>query len=100
MCKLRLTDGVFHAQLGPEPDGATHQGDAALRVPYSALWAMFPDATWSDVQHFMNGNRAITEWRFTGPKADGTKVNTRGCDVFVFRDGKIAIKDTFRKHVV
>jgi hypothetical protein len=36
----------------------------------------------------MNGNRAITEWRFTGTKADGTKVNTRGCDVFVISDGK------------
>lgn len=92
-------DGVFHAPLGPDPGGATHRGEAALRSSFSALWKVFPDATWNDVQHFVSGDRAITEWRFTGTKADGTKVNIRGCDVFLIRDQKIAIKDTFRKHL-
>ena len=93
-------DGIFYGSAGPEPDGATHQGQEALRTSYAALWQMFPDAAWNDVNHFVDGDRAVTEWRFTGTKADGSKVNVRGVDVFTLRDGKIHIKDTFRKQAL
>lgn len=93
-------DGVFYGSAGPEPDGATFKGTEELRSSYSALWSTFPDAAWNDVRHFVSGDRAVTEWRFTGTKADGSKVNVRGCDVFVIRDGKIAVKDTFRKQAL
>ena len=93
-------DGVFYGSAGAEPDGATTKGKEELRASYAALWQTFPDATWNDVQHFVVGDRAVTEWRFTGTKTDGSKVNVRGCDVFVIRDGKIAVKDTFRKQVL
>lgn len=96
-----MTDGgIFYGSAGAEPDGATFKGTDELRSAYSALWVTFPDAAWNDVQHFISGERAVTEWRFTGTKADGSKVNTRGCDVFLIRDGRIAIKDTFRKQAL
>ncbi|MBL4757469.1 MAG: nuclear transport factor 2 family protein [Rhizobiales bacterium] len=93
-------DGIFYGSAGAEPNGATFTSTDELRSSYSALWATFPDAAWNDVQHFISGERAVTEWRFTGTKADGSKVNVRGCDVFLIRDGKIAIKDTFRKQAL
>lgn len=93
-------DGIFYGSTGAEPDGATFTGTDELRSSYSALWKTFPDAAWNDVQHFVSGDRAVTEWRFTGTKSDNSKVNIRGCDVFLIRDGKIAIKDTFRKQAV
>ena len=93
-------DGVFLAAAGPSPDGAEHRGREALRSAFAGVFASFPDARWSDARHFVAGDRAVTEWTFTGTKPDGTAVEVRGCDVFVLRDGRIAVKDTFRKTVV
>jgi steroid delta-isomerase-like uncharacterized protein len=93
-------DGVFYAAAGGSPDGAEHRGPEALRRSYSDIFAAFPDARWSDARHFVAGDRAVTEWTFTGTRADGTAVTVRGCDVFTLRDGKIAVKDSFRKMVL
>jgi ketosteroid isomerase-like protein len=57
----------------------------------------FPDAQWNDPRHFVAGDRGVSEWRFTGTRSDGTRVEVNGCDVFTFRDGKIHVKDSFRK---
>jgi ketosteroid isomerase-like protein len=43
------------------------------------------------------GDRAVTEWRFTCTMPDGTKKDVDGCDIFHLRDGKIAVKSTYRK---
>lgn len=91
-------DGVFRA-AGPAPHGAEARGAEALRQAYQAIWQTYPDAQWHDAVHFVSGDRAVTEWRFTGTRADGTVVETRGCDIFLIRDGRIAVKDTFRKQV-
>ncbi|MBA2302801.1 MAG: nuclear transport factor 2 family protein [Acidobacteria bacterium] len=50
---------------------------------------------------FCAGNDAtgnVTPWTFTGTRADGTCVEVHGCDVFTFRDGKIALKNSYRKN--
>ena len=39
----------------------------------------------------------MSEWLFTGTAADGTRVEANGVDVFTFRDGRIAVKNVFRK---
>ena len=43
------------------------------------------------------GDRGVSEWKFTGTRADGTRVEANGCDLFTFRNGKIAVKDAYRK---
>lgn len=35
---------------------------------------------------------------FTGTQKDGGRVEVTGCDLFTFRDGKIAIKNSYRKN--
>lgn len=90
-------DGVFYGSAGPEPDGATHRGREALAASFKALWDAFPDAAWNDIEHFIAGDRAVSEWRFSGTRSDGVRVNVRGADIFTLREGKIAVKDTFRK---
>lgn len=92
-------DGIFYGSIGPQPSGATSRGVSALRAGFSAVWEMFPDAAWSDVNHIIAGDRAVTEWRFTGTRGDGTSVDVRGADIFTLRGGKIAVKDTFRKQI-
>ena len=55
------------------------------------------DAHWDHHSHFVHGDRAVSEWVFSGTNADGTRVETQGADLFTLRDGKIVAKQAFRK---
>ena len=92
-------DGVFHASVGPPPFGTTAVGREALRRAYAAIWQTYPDARWTGGRHFAAGHNACSEWIFIGTKTDGTKLEVQGCDLFTLRDGKIAVKNSFRKQV-
>ena len=92
--------GTFHASAGPAPDGVTYDGKKAVRTAYEAILTAFPDAEWHDAAHIIDGDRAVTTWRFTATRPDGSRVDVRGCDVFKLHDGLLAVKDTFRKHIV
>ena len=89
---------VFAASGGPDVDGQRSEGKPAVRAAYAAVFETFPDAHWADARHFIAGKRGVSEWTFTGTKRDGTRVAVNGCDLFTFRDGKISIKNSFRKN--
>ena len=40
----------------------------------------------------------VSEWVFTGTTTDGRTVEVNGCDLFTFREGKIAVKSSFFKN--
>lgn len=88
---------VFEASAGAEVAGARHVGPAAVRAAYAAVFATYPDARWNEPRHFVAGDRAVSEWRFTGTTKDGVKVEVNGCDVFTLAGGKIALKNSYRK---
>lgn len=90
-------DCVFEASAGTEVAGARHVGRDAVRRAYAAVFATFKDARWNEPRHFVAGDRAVSEWRFTGTTADGVKVEVNGCDVFTLRGGKIVVKNSYRK---
>ncbi len=90
-------DCAFHATAGPDLLGRSFVGTAALLEGFPAAWLTFPDAAWIDADHFVQGERGVSESTFTGTKADGTRIEARMVDVFTFRDGKIAVKNAFRK---
>jgi steroid delta-isomerase-like uncharacterized protein len=91
-------DCVFEASAGPEVCGARYIGPSAVRAAFSEVWAAFPDAHWGNARHFVHGTRGVSEWTFTGTRADGTRVEVHGCDLFTFRGGKIALKNSYRKN--
>ena len=91
-------DCVFESSAGPDVCGTRFEGRAAVRAGYVDVWATFPDAHWGNAQHFVCGDRGVSEWTFTGTRADGTWVEVHGCDLFRFRDGKIALKNSYRKN--
>ena len=91
-------DCVFEASTGPEVFGARYAGRESVRAGFAEVWATFPDAHWGEARHFVHGDRGVSEWTFTGTRADGSRVAVHGCDVFTFRDGKIALKDSYRKN--
>jgi len=96
---LHMTDDcVFEASAGPNIDGEKYTGQAQVRKAFENVFAAFPDAHWGNARHFISGNRGFSEWTFTGTRPDGTRVEVTGCDLFTFKDGKIAIKNSYRKN--
>ena len=91
-------DCVFEASAGTEVCGTRFVGREAVRTGFAQVWEVFPDAHWGNARHFVHGERGVSEWTFTGTKADGTRVEVHGCDLFLFRDGRIALKNSYRKN--
>lgn len=91
-------DCVFQTAVGPESYGARHEGTAAVRAAFESAWINFPDAQWINDRHFVHENFGISEWTFTGTAADGSRFEADGIDVFTFKDGKIQMKNVFRKN--
>ena len=89
---------VFEASAGPDVCGTRYSGREAVRRAFAEVWATFPDAHWGNAQHCVMGDRGVSEWTFTGTRAGGVKVEVHGCDLFIFRDGKVALKNSYRKN--
>ena len=98
LMSMMTDDGVFEASAGTEANGQRHEGPKAVRAAYEAVFAQFPDARWNNPRHFVKGNRGVSEWTFTGTAKDGRRVEVTGCDLFTFRDGRIAVKNSYRKN--
>ena len=98
LMSMMTDDCVFEASAGPDRNGQRSEGKDAVRAAYAAVFAAFPDAQWSNPRHFVAGHRAVSEWTFTGTQRDGTRVEVNGCDVFTLRDGRIAVKNSYRKN--
>ena len=77
--------------------GRTFEGSAEVREGFKAAWLNFPDAAWLDGEHFVAGERGVSESTFAGTKADGSRIEARMVDVFTFKDGKILVKNAYRK---
>jgi len=90
-------DCEFHAVAGPELTGRSFRGREAVREGFQLAWQTFPDVAWVDGEHFVSGQRGVSESTFRGTRADGARIEARMVDVFTFRDGKIAVKNAYRK---
>lgn len=97
LMSMMADDCAFHAVAGPDLLGRSFVGRDAVRAGFELAWQTFPDAQWLDGEHFVVGDRGVSETTFKGTKADGTRIEARMVDVFTFRDGKIAVKNAFRK---
>ena len=91
-------DCVFDITAGPEVVGKRYEGRERVRQAVARVFSIWPDAHFGSAVHFVCGNRGVSEWIFTGTRADGTRTEVKGCDVFTFRSGKIVHKDSYFKN--
>ena len=89
-------DCVYSASVGPEP-GETFVGREAVRAGFIKMLAHDRDSVSEagDVHTF--GDRGVSTWGFRRQTPDGRSILVRGCDVWLFRDGLIVRKDSYRK---
>jgi ketosteroid isomerase-like protein len=91
-------DCAFASSRGDEPSGRLFTGKDAVRQGLGALFQSTPDVHFGDEDHFVAGNRGLSEWTITGTTVDGAHIDVRGCDLWTFDDdGKIVRKDSFMK---
>ena len=79
--------------------GTRYVGKAAVREGIASRFAGIPDVHYSDDQHFVSGDRGVSEWTLTGTTLKGARMEVRGCDHWTFRNGKIVRKDSYWKIV-
>lgn len=91
-------DCIFNAVGGAEVYGTRFDTPEAIRNAFAGVWATMPDAHWAHNGHLVHGDRAVSEWTFSGTDADGSRVEAEGCDLFTLRGGKIIRKQAFRKN--
>lgn len=86
-----LTDDCVFDATGPAPDGMRHEGRAAVRLAWGAI---FSDSAsrFEPEETFAAGDRVVQCWRYSW---DGGHV--RGVDVIRVRDGRVAEKLSYVK---
>ena len=87
-----MTEDCIFEDTDPPPDGARHQGAAAVRAGFGDFFRSTPTANFVAEEQFGIGDRAVVRWIFTW--GDG---HVRGVDVFRIRDGKVAEKLAYVK---
>lgn len=90
-------DAVFDAVGGAEVYGTRFEGRAAIAEAFQNVWKTMRDARWDHRDHLVQGDRAVSEWTFSGTSSDGTRIEAEGADLFRLRDGRIVHKQAFRK---
>ena|SRR5271154_3303781 len=92
-------DGVFCLARGPESVGRTLAGKAVIRKALADRFKVIPDMRWENEKYILAGDRGISIWTVRGKSADGEELNYQDCDIYTFKDDKIAHKNTFWKQV-
>jgi ketosteroid isomerase-like protein len=92
-------DCVMEMPRGPQPSGRRLEGRDDVREGLAGRFAGIPDVHYGEDRHWVSGNRGCSEWLLTGTTTHGERIAVRGCDLFEFRDDKIARKDSYWKIV-
>lgn len=98
LLEMMTDDCVFNGVGGAELQGTSFVGPDAVREGLSSAWKNAPDACWVDGEYYVVGDKGFMETTYKGTTADGLRTEARMIDVLTFRDGKIAIKNAFRKN--
>lgn len=85
-----LTPEMTHYFLAPNPGSAPTRGGAALAHGVSLLQKSY-DGRWVMDHYLGSGDEAVIEWTLFWTSAKtGSRVATRGAEMYRFRDGRIA----------
>jgi ketosteroid isomerase-like protein len=90
-------DAVFDSPRGPDPWGRRYVGKAEIGRAFEGRFAGIPDVRYQDDDHFVDGDRGASEWTLSGTTTEAQRIEIRGCDLWILRDGKVFKKDSYWK---
>lgn len=90
-------DGVYSASVGPEP-GMTYRGARELRKGFKEMLHTDSAGVRTAGPSWILGDIGLAFWQFDYPATRTIPARTvRGIDYFEFKNGKIKLKDAYRK---
>jgi len=93
-------DCSLDAPRGFHPWGTRFTGREAVREGLAGRFRGLPDVHYSDDEHWLCGDHAVSKWLLTGTTTDGERIAVRGCDLFDIDDlGLVRRKDSYWKIV-
>ena len=90
---LFAPDAVFR----PGAAGARFAGPEAIADALFGFLDIHKSGQFETVHEVFAGDEAYSEWMWAGVTSDGEPAETHGCDYYLIRDGKVAVRSTFRK---
>lgn len=96
---LMANHPTYRASTGDEP-GHTYTGAAEVRAGFAAVIqaeAAVGGAAPSDGELHVFDDRAFSYWSYPSANGDGQTVLVEGVDLWTFEQGRIALKDAYRK---
>jgi ketosteroid isomerase-like protein len=90
---LFASDGVFR----PGAAGASFEGPEAIAEALFGFLELHSSGQFEIVHEMFAGEEAYNEWKWVGVTNEGEPSTSHGCDYYLVRDGKVALKNTFRK---
>jgi ketosteroid isomerase-like protein len=89
---------VFEASGGDEVCGTRYEGPIEVRQAFAGVLGAMADAEWGNGRHYILGPEyGVSEWTLTGTLPDGRRLEVNGCDFLTVRNGKILVKNSYRK---
>ena len=94
-------DCSFDFPRGPESWVQRFVGKSQVREALEGRFKGIPDVHYGRDKHWISadGNMGVSEWTLTGTTTSGLKLKVGGCDLWEFRDGKVAKKNSYWKIV-
>ena len=90
---LFAADGVFR----PGAAGASFEGPEPIADALFGFLGVHMSGQFETVHEVFAGDEAFHEWKWAGVTNEGEPAESHGCDYYLIRDGKVAVRSTFRK---
>ena len=90
---LFAPDGIFR----PGAVGASFAGPEAITDALFGFLDMHKSGQFETVHEVFAGDEAYSEWTWAGVTNEGEPSESHGCDYYLVRDAKVAVRSTFRK---
>jgi ketosteroid isomerase-like protein len=90
---LFASDGVFR----PGAAGTSFEGPEAIADALFGFLELHKSGKFEIVHEMVAGDEAYNEWKWVGVTKEAEPSESHGCDYYLIRDGKVALKNTFRK---
>jgi ketosteroid isomerase-like protein len=90
---LFTPDAVFR----PGAAGASFAGPAAITEALFGFLDAHRSGRFETVHQLISADEAFEEWTWAGVTRDGAPAESHGCDYYLVRDGRVALRSTFRK---
>lgn len=96
---LMTDDCVWEITRGSEPHGTRIVGSQAVRAAVARAFITMPDIHYEPIHCSFGQDFVVVELLVTGTPPDGRPARFHACDAMTVKDGKVAMKRSYRKLV-